>query len=124
MEENIDVERTRRRRHTAEFKAQAVGAGMQPGILIAAVALHYRRNANLLRRWIVEHEDVEVAAQARQAMSTPSCEFVPLHLPAFVAPPAVQDIVIEVRRGAAQVTVRWPSSAAAHRATWLQGWLR
>ena len=124
MEENIDVDRTRRRRHTAEFKAQAGCVCMQPGISIAAVALHYRLNANLLRRWIVEHEGFEVAAQAREALGTPSCEFVPLHLPAPAAPPVVQDIVIEVRRGAAQVTVRWPSSAASHCATWPQGWLR
>jgi transposase len=49
MEENVDVRP--RRRHGAEFKAEAVKACMQPGISIAAVALRYRLNANLLRQW-------------------------------------------------------------------------
>jgi transposase len=52
MEENIDIAQRRRRRHSAEFKAQVVKASMQPGISIAAVALHYRLNAHLLRRWV------------------------------------------------------------------------
>jgi transposase-like protein len=29
---------------------------MHPGVSIAAVALHYRLNANLLRRWVADHE--------------------------------------------------------------------
>ncbi|WP_459571922.1 transposase [Cupriavidus sp. 8B] len=42
---------TRRRpRHSAEFKAKAVQDCMQPGVSSAAVALHHRLNANLLRR--------------------------------------------------------------------------
>ena len=124
MEENVDVQRTRRRRHSAEFKAEAVSACMPPGISIAAVALHYRLNANLLRRWVAEQEALDVADEARLAMTVTSPEFVPLQLPLPASAPAVQDIVIEVRRGAALVTVRWPGSAAAHCATWLQGWLR
>ena len=126
MEDNVDVQRTRRRRHSAEFKAEAeaVSACMQPGISIAAVALHYRLNANLLRRWVAEQEALDVADQARCAMTVSPPEFVPLRLPSPASAPVMQDIVIEVRRGAALVTVRWPGSAAAHCATWLQGWLR
>jgi transposase len=124
MEEDVIGQRTgRRRRHSVEFKAQAVTACMQPGVSIAAVALHYCLNANLLRRWVADHEEQDLAAQARQAMTASPAEFVPLQLPG-PAVPVAQDIVIEVRRGAAQVTVRWPSSAASHCATWLQGWLR
>ena len=123
MEEDIIGQRpVRRRRYSAEFKAQAIAACMQTGVSMAAVALHYRLNANLLRRWVADQEEQDLAAQARQAMTVSPAEFVPLQLPALAAP--VQDIVIEVRRGAAQVTVRWPSSAASHCATWLQGWLR
>ncbi|WP_413783662.1 hypothetical protein [Ralstonia pickettii] len=29
---------------------------MQPGVSIAAIALHHRLNANLLRRWVAEQE--------------------------------------------------------------------
>lgn len=114
MEENVDVQRTKRRRHSAEFKAQAVSACMQPGISIAAVALHYRLNANLLRRRVAVHEELDGAARARHATAVSLPEFVPLQLPAPVSAPVEQDIVIEVRRGAAIITLRWPGSAAAH----------
>ena len=124
IEENVDVQRTRRRRHTAEFNAQAVSACMQPGISIAAVALHYRLHANLLRRWVAVEEELDVAAQARQAMTVSPPEFIRLQLPNPASASAMQDIVIEVRRGAALVTIRWPSSAAADCGSWLQGWLR
>lgn len=123
MEENTEVQRTRRRRHSAEFKAGVVQACMQPGISIAAVALHYRLNANLVRRWVALQEELDVTNQARQAMAVTPPEFVPLQLPAPAAA-AQQDIVIEVRRGATLVTLRWPGAAAAQCASWLQDWLR
>jgi transposase len=103
MEEDVIGQRTgRRRRHSAEFKAQAITSCMQPGVSIAAVALHYRLNANLLRRWVADQEEQDLAAQARLAMTAPPAEFVPLQLPG-PAVPVVQDIVIEVQRGAAIV---------------------
>ena len=116
MEEHIEVSPARRRQHSPEFKAQVVKACNQPGISVAAVALRYRLNANLLRRW--------VAAQAQQAMTAAVPEFVPLQFPPAPSAAAMQEIVIEIRRGAATVTVQWPSSKAADCATWLQGWLR
>jgi transposase len=124
MDENVELGPVRRRRHSAEFKAQAVKACKQPGVSIAAVALHYRLNANLLRRWVAAREELDAAEQARASMIVPTAEFVPLQLSSADTGGAMQDIVIEVRRGAATVTVRWPSSAAAECATWLQGWLR
>jgi transposase len=124
MEENVELGPARRRRHSAEFKAQAVKACMQPGVSIAAVALHYRLNANLLRRWVADREERDAAEQAPASMMVPTAEFVPLQLGSTHTGGAPQDIVIEVRRGAATVTVRWPRSAAAECATWLQGWLR
>lgn len=96
---------------------------MQPGVSIAAVALHYRLNANLLRRWVAAQEELDAAEQARQSMIVPTAEFVPLQLGTTDAA-AQQDIVIEVRRGAALITLRWPRSAAAECAGWLHGWLR
>ena len=52
IEESAPIRR--RRRHSAEFKAKAVQECMQPGVSIAAIALHHRLNANLLRRWVAE----------------------------------------------------------------------
>lgn len=124
MDENVELGPVRRRRHSAEFKAQAVKACMRPGVSIAAVALHYRLNANLLRRWVAAREERDAAEQAHASMMVPTAEFVPLQLGAADTGDAMQNIVIEVRRGAATVTVRWPRSAAAECATWLHGWLR
>jgi transposase-like protein len=50
------VERRRRRRHSAEFKAEAIAACRKPGVSIAAAALERSINANLLRRWVLEAE--------------------------------------------------------------------
>src|SRR5450830_1887797 len=111
MEEDIDIAQRRRRHHSAEFKAQVVKACMQPGISIAAVALHYRLNANLLRRWVATQEESNAGSKARKAMAVAPAPFVPLQLPAADAPTPLQDIVIEVRRGAVTVTVRWAASA-------------
>ncbi len=97
---------------------------MQPGVSIAAVALHHRLNANLLRRWVAEQEELDAAAEARELMAVPQAEFIPLQIGEPAPPPTIPDIQIEVRRGAALVSIRWPGSAAADCAVWLQGWLR
>jgi transposase-like protein len=124
MEENNSVAPTRRRRHSAEFKAEAVKACMQPGVSIAAVALHYRLNANMLRTWVSAHEERVSKEPARASMSIPTAEFIPLPLASAHAPAVLPDIVIEVRRGASAITIRWPHAAAAECAGWLHGWLR
>ena len=126
MEENREVEPVRRRRHSAAFKAEAVRACRHPGVSIAAVALHYRLNANLLRRWVADHEleQPDAGISADQPMPIKQAEFALLQLNLGDTAAGAPDIVIEIRRGAAMVTVRWPASAAAECATWLQGWLR
>jgi transposase len=75
MEENREVNPVRRRRHSAAFKAKAVRACMHPGVSIAAVALHYQLNANLLRRWVADHEtqQPDAVTSAGQAMPQPAC---------------------------------------------------
>ena len=121
MEDQVEVQVPRRRRHSAQFKAEAIRACKHPGVSIAAVALHYRINANLLRRWIAAHEasDVEASAPSPAALA----EFVPLPI-ASSSPTPAQDIVVELRRGTTTVTLRWPVSAAKDCGQWLQGWLR
>lgn len=116
----------RRRRHSAAFKAEAVTACRHPGVSIAAVALHFRLNANLLRRWVADHEPQQLDAgiSADQPMPIKQAEFVPLQLNLGDTAAGTPDIAIEIRHGAAMVTVRWPVSAAAECAAWLQGWLR
>lgn len=122
----IVVERRRRRRYSAEFKAEAVTACRQPGVSIAAIALSRSLNANLLRRWVVEAEGAAGAAVAPRgglqpkALPPPPIEgqrFIPVALErsARVAP----RIRVEIRRGATVVSVEWPPSAARECAEWL-----
>ncbi|AIP19263.1 transposase [Burkholderia pseudomallei] len=118
------VQPTRRRRHSKEFKEKVIRAAMQPNVSIAAVALHYRLNANMLRSWVAAQEERDAAEAARQSMSIVEAEFVPLQLETPNVTPGSTEIQIEVRRGATTVTVRWPLSAASDCALWLQGWLR
>ena len=120
------LERRRRRRHSAEFKAEAVAACRQPGVSIAAVAMSRSVNANLLRRWVAEAErviEVPRASAQPKALPRPPIEaqrFVPV---ALEKPPVSSEarIRIEVRRGASTVIVEWPTSAARECAEWLSG---
>ncbi|KVN45148.1 transposase [Burkholderia ubonensis] len=86
------VEPTRRRRHSKEFKEKVIRAAMQPNVSIAAVVLHYRLNANLLRRWVAAREELDAADEARQSLSLPAAEFVPLQLEAPGAAAALTEI--------------------------------
>lgn len=113
----------RRRRYSAEFKAKVINACKQPGVSIAATALHYRLNANLVRNWIKAH-DRGTIEPVQRAPVAPVPEFIPIQLPAPTEVATTPDIVIEVKRGSATVTVRWPGVAAAECAQWLQHWLR
>lgn len=71
-----------RRSYTAAFKAELVKASQQPGVSVAGLALKHSLNANLLRRWIREHED-----EGRHAASQITTAFIPVTLPAAPIPP-------------------------------------
>ncbi len=121
----VAVQPVRRRRHSKEFKAEVMRAAMQPHVSIAAVALHYRLNANLVRTWITRQAKRQGGTQASHSTDVSPAEFVPLQLAAAPsAAPAPGAIEVEVRRGATTITVRWPLSAAGDYGAWLQGWLR
>lgn len=122
----------RRRRHSDEFKADAVAACTQPGMSMAAVAMAHGINANLLRRWGHEAEmkpasdtvraEVDDGAKAQE----PKTVFVPVSLPASAPTPSAHapDIRIELRRGPTTVTVTWPGGAASECAAWMRELLR
>ena len=122
--------RRRRRRHSDEFKAEAVAACMQPGVSVSAIALARGVNANLLRYWLRNAEMKPAARIAAVPVATPTSvttppkpSFAPMILPAPTpAPP--QDIRIELRRNATTVTVTWPTSATSECAAWIRELLR
>jgi transposase len=121
--------RRRRRKHSAEFKAEVVAACRKPGVSIAAVALANRLNANLLRRWVVAEERAQAAkpsemvSAAAARSSVESRTFIPIEVERSVVT-AAREITIELRRGAMVVKVGWPLAAVADCGIWLRELLR
>ncbi len=119
-----------RRRHSVEFKMKVVTACGEPGASIAAVALAFGLNANLVRQWLHGRGFKRAGgALVVPAAAKPAQRFVPLALPAAVPAkpqpaPQAGDIRVEVRRGALQVSVSWPQSAGVDCAGWLRELLR
>lgn len=118
IEEEVPPGRRRRRRYSVEFKAQVVALCQGPGVSLAAIALHHKLNANLLRRWV---EQAEINERVLVARSDVAPAFVPLPLDTKNVRPA--EIHVEVRRADRSITVSWPTSEAAQCAAWLREWL-
>ena len=117
----------RRGRYSDEFKRQVMAACKQPGVSTSAVALANGLNANLLRRWISESKArppkptaLAVAAKQAKTLSVATqAQFVPVQLQANGAAP-INNIQIELQRGATLVGVQWPIAGAAQCAAWIQ----
>ena len=117
-EQAFSLARRRRRRYSAEFKADAVAACQQPGVSMASVALSRGLNANLLRRWVVEAEQSgSVNVSPHRATIESSRGFVPVPLASSPMEPTIR---IEVRSGSGVVIVQWPVSAASECAALLR----
>jgi transposase-like protein len=113
MGQIIETGRRRRRRHSPESKAEAVGACQQPGVSIAAVALARGLNASVLHRWVKDAERSKNPIAIRPTTPNIAMErsesFVPVTLPSN---PAEGTIRIKVRRRGGTVSIEWPASAA------------
>ena len=110
-----DSRKITRRRHSAELKAQVLSECVQPGASVASVALSHGINANVVHKW-------RRLAYAGTA-PLPVASFIPVALPAPMAV-AFQDIRMELRRGAATMTITWPAAAAVDCAAWMRELLR
>jgi transposase len=108
-----------RRRHSAEFKAEAVRACQHPGVSIASVALARSINPNMLRRWIIESQGRPRSAIAEMGLC-PSAQQSFVALPVPPSRVEVPPIQIELRRGALAIKVQWPASALHECAIWLR----
>ena len=114
--------RRTRRTHSEEFKRSLIDACGEPGASVAGVALANGINANPLRRWMRERgiEPPELSCQPlRVAAAEPMGDFVPVQL----SPSPDARIRMELRKGAATVTVNWPIASAAACGAWLREWL-
>ena len=118
----ITQPRRTRRTHSEAFKQSLIEACGEPGASVADVALANGINANPLRRWMRERgiEPPELSCQPlRVAAAEPMGDFVPVQLSPSVDAP----IRLELRKGAATVTVNWPIASAAACGAWLREWL-
>ena len=112
------------RTYTRQFKAELVAASQQPGASIAAIALQHGMNANVLHRWLKEHEHDgrhRLGGQDPLGVCVPTSPvpaFIPLKLPTTRHEPAACDIKLELRKGAVSMTLTWPARAAGDLAHW------
>jgi transposase len=128
----MDVNPKQRRRHSAEFKAHVLAACAEPGASVAAVALSFGLNDNLVHQWRRGRGASPLRAAASRTVGDPAPEFVALSLPAPPPAPAqsraaaapAETIRLELKRGALGVSVVWPISAATDCAAWLRELLR
>jgi len=105
----------KRRFYSAELKLQVVGACAQPGASIAGVALQHGINANIVHRWLREHNQ-GILIRRQQT-------FLSVTLNSAIEPVTVQptaDIRVEVKRVNATIVVHWPLAGGAACAQWLR----
>ncbi len=125
----MDVNPKQRRRHSAEFKAQVLAACVEPGASVAAVALSFKLNDNLVHQWRRGRGANPVSSATSTTVAESAPQFIALSLPPPLSAPAPEvagsgDIRLEFKRGALGVSVTWPVSAATDCAAWLREVLR
>ncbi len=106
----------RRRRYSAEFKAQIVETCNRPGTSVAAIARLHNINDNIVHRWILEAE--QAASAAAPSASVPA-RIEPEELRACAAAPFVpiqvsanspERIHLELIKNGLSVRLDWPAS--------------
>ena len=96
----------------------------QPGTSIAALATQHAMNANVLHRWLKEHQRsgchqlTESAKRSVARVAPQSPAFIPLTLPPATSAPGEHEVKIELRKGALSMLFTWPVSAATDLASW------
>jgi hypothetical protein len=77
------------------------------------VTLQHRLNSNLLRRWIAANEaqEPDAVAPLGKPLMIDAAGFAPLQLNLAETATSTQNIAVEIRHGAAMVTVRWRVSS-------------
>jgi transposase len=80
-------------------------------------------NANIVHRWLREHSQGTLVAQPLAFVPVTLASNTEVAVPEAVAQ-STDEIRMELRRGAATVTVTWPSQLAGECGVWLREWLR
>ena len=131
----MHVNTKQRRHHSAAFKSEVLAACAEPGASVAAVAMAFKLNDNLVHQWRRSRGAPKAPGVASKVLArTTLPQFIELTVPT-TAPPApvpparspgltTEMITLEFKRGALGVSVTWPVSAAADCAAWLREVLR
>lgn len=107
----------KRRRYTAELKAQIVAECDVHGASVAKVALAHGINANIVHGWRKLAREAGAVGVARQ--------FVPVAVAPVVQQGADERAIeVELRRGAITVKLSWPMSASMDLSAWMRELLR
>ena len=109
----VRTNRTGRRTYSREYKLEIVQECSVPGVSVAGVALSHCINANLVRRWIVQHRSgrlFPVPAMLPVTLSAPGA----LGLLAE-SEPSLSSGVIEIELESARIVVRGAVDGAALR---------
>lgn len=121
----MEREIKRRRRHSAQFKAEVLAACALPGAAVAEVARRYEINDNMVHAWLRGRGVGAGRAPVAAPSTAPS--FIALALPSQAPAPAQLEaapIRLELQRGATTVKVSWPGEQARACAAWLREVLR
>jgi transposase len=136
-----------RRVHDAQMKSRVLAECRLPGASVAAVALAHGLNANVVHKWrrgqglkraaLKADQPTGASAAVALADQATAVQFVAVDVPALARPaeavmalapqtPAARAqptdaavLEVQLRRGANQVTVRWPATQAAQCTQWL-----
>jgi transposase len=106
----VRVNRTGRRTYSRQYKLEIVQECSAPRASVAGVALAHGINANLVRRWIVQHRSGRLRPMPAML---PVMLSAPTALPPPKHPPAAG--VIEIELTCARILVRGAVDAAALR---------
>ena len=118
--------------YSEEFKSQVIQECGADRASIAGVAMRHQVNANIVHRWLREHESqglhstpafLPVTLQPESESSSLTSPSAVDSAPIFsqMEPPAIR---VEVWNGNNTVTVTWPASEASSCGAWLSEWLR
>jgi transposase-like protein len=111
------------RRHSEQFKARVIELACQREASVAAVALANGLNANMLRRWVREHEQSSASKTCRVE---PAASFVqlPVNLASQTVAPvaACERVQVQIERGDMRIIASLPLDTGS--AVWLREVLR
>ena len=130
----MHVNTKQRRRHSAAFKSEVLAACAEPGASVAAVALAFKLNDNLVHQWRRGRGAPKAPGLGSIGVAEAAPRFIELTVPTAVPPtaassarppsPTSEMITLDFKRGTLGVSVTWPVSAAADCAAWLREVLR